>query len=131
MFFIKINQIFLKGQYQSTCIVPNSSFAQDAWNINKRRVLMEIYKEFLRGQYGLWDVLSFQDWWKFCERAIWIKPYCLLWFFLLYPGLENQLIARFKGQYGSSANDTIHWVQINNFVHKDNSDWNTKAILAS
>ena len=42
--FIKVHQIFLKGQYGSTRIVPDSSFSKD--------VLMEINKESLRGQYG-------------------------------------------------------------------------------
>ena len=30
VFFIKVNQIFLKGQYGSSRIVPDSSFAKDA-----------------------------------------------------------------------------------------------------
>ena len=30
VFFIKVNQIFLKGQYASTCIVSDSSFSKDA-----------------------------------------------------------------------------------------------------
>ena len=37
MFFTKVNRIFLKGQYGSIRIVPDSSFAKDAWNRNKRR----------------------------------------------------------------------------------------------
>ena len=48
----------------------------------------------------VWAALSFEDWWKFCERTIWMKPYCLLWFFSRYLGLENR-IARFNGRYGS------------------------------
>ena len=48
MFFIKVNQIFLKGQYGSTGIVPDSSFSEI-----KHKLLKEIYKESLRGQYGL------------------------------------------------------------------------------
>ena len=35
MFFIKVGQIFLKGQYGSTRIVLNSKFSKDAWNRNK------------------------------------------------------------------------------------------------
>ena len=35
--FIKVNGIFLKGQYGSTRIVPGSSFARNARNRNKRR----------------------------------------------------------------------------------------------
>ena len=30
---------------------------------------------------------------------------------------------RFKGRYGSSANDTVHGVQMDNLVHKDNTGW--------
>ena len=37
VFFIKIDEIFLKGQYGSTCIVPDSSFSKDAPNRNKTR----------------------------------------------------------------------------------------------
>ena len=37
MFFIKVGQIFLKGQYVSTRIVLNSNFSKDAWNRNKTR----------------------------------------------------------------------------------------------
>ena len=44
MFFIKVDQIFLKGHYGSTRIVPDSSFSKD--------LLIEINKESLRGQYG-------------------------------------------------------------------------------
>ena len=29
------------------------------------------------------------------------------------------VIARFKGQYGSSADDTVHSVLVDNLVHKD------------
>ena len=35
VFFIKVDQIFLKGQYGSTHIVPDSNFSKDAWNRNK------------------------------------------------------------------------------------------------
>ena len=35
--FMKVNQIFLKGQCRSTRIVPNSSLAKDASNRNKRQ----------------------------------------------------------------------------------------------
>ena len=37
MFFIKIGQIFVKGQYGSTHIVRDSNFSKDAWNRNKIR----------------------------------------------------------------------------------------------
>ena len=30
VFFTKVNQIFLKGQYGSTCIILDSSFTKDA-----------------------------------------------------------------------------------------------------
>ena len=38
----------------------------------KYELLMEIYKESLTNQYE-----SFENWSKFCERKIWIEPYCL------------------------------------------------------
>ena len=34
-------------------------------------------------------VLPFEDWWKFCERTIWIEPCCLSWFFVPYPGFRK------------------------------------------
>ena len=37
VFFIKVDQISLKGQYGSTCIVPDSSFSKDVSNRNKTR----------------------------------------------------------------------------------------------
>ena len=46
MFFIKVTQIFLKGQYWSTHIIPDSSFSEI-----KHELLKEIYKASLRGQY--------------------------------------------------------------------------------
>ena len=48
MFFIKVNQIFLKGQYGSIGIVSDSSFSEI-----KHKLLKEICQESLRGQYGL------------------------------------------------------------------------------
>ena len=33
--FIKADQIFLKGHYGSTHIIPDSNFWKDAWNRNK------------------------------------------------------------------------------------------------
>ena len=73
------------------------------------KLLMEIYKESLRGQ-------------KFCEKTIWIEPNCILWFFCHTPVLENQVqIASFKGPYGSSMNDTVHSVQMDNLIHQDNT----------
>ena len=50
--FIKVDQIFLKGQYGSTRIVSDSSFSKDASNRSKTRALMEISKESLRVRYG-------------------------------------------------------------------------------
>ena len=41
VFFIKVDQIFLKGQYGSTCIVPDSSFSKDASDRNKARAFDE------------------------------------------------------------------------------------------
>ena len=38
VFFIKVNQIFRKGQYGSTRIIPDSSFSKNASNRNKTRV---------------------------------------------------------------------------------------------
>ena len=35
VFFIKFDPIFLKGQYGSTCIFPDSDFSKDIWNRNK------------------------------------------------------------------------------------------------
>ena len=35
VFFIKVDQIFIKGQYGSARFVPDSSFSKDAWNRNK------------------------------------------------------------------------------------------------
>ena len=35
VFFIKVDHIFLKGQYGSTHIVPDSHFSKDAWNRHK------------------------------------------------------------------------------------------------
>ena len=37
VFFIKVGQIFLKGQYGSTRIIPDSNFSKDAWKRNKAR----------------------------------------------------------------------------------------------
>ena len=55
MFFIKVTQIFLKGQYWSTHIIPDSSFSEI-----KYELLKEIYKASLRGQYtGMGSILSF------------------------------------------------------------------------
>ena len=69
MFFIKVTQIFLKGQYWSTHIIPDSSFSEI-----KHELLKEIYKASLRGQYtGIGSIILWEDWSKFCERTIWIK----------------------------------------------------------
>ena len=48
VFFLKVNQIFLKGQYGSTRNVPDSRFSEI-----KHELLKEIYQESLRRQYGL------------------------------------------------------------------------------
>ena len=37
VFFIKVDQFFLKGQYGSTCIVPDSSFSKDTSKRHKTR----------------------------------------------------------------------------------------------
>ena len=34
-------------------------------------------------------------------------------------------MARFKGSYGSNADDTFHDVQMDNLIQKDNTGWNT------
>ena len=36
VFFIKVDKIFLKGQYVSTRIVPDSNFSKDAWNSKQK-----------------------------------------------------------------------------------------------
>ena len=46
--FLKVNRIFLKQQYGSTCIIPDSNFSEI-----KQELLKELYKESMRGQYGL------------------------------------------------------------------------------
>ena len=38
VFFIKVNQIFLKGQCGSTRTVPDPSFSKVEWNRNKAQV---------------------------------------------------------------------------------------------
>ena len=48
VFFLKVNRFFLKEQYGSTRIVPDSSFSEI-----KHELLKELCKESLRGQYGL------------------------------------------------------------------------------
>ena len=52
--FIKVGQIFLKGQYGSTCICPAliQVFQKMLQTEIKHELLMEINKESLRGQYG-------------------------------------------------------------------------------
>ena len=55
VFFIRAGQIFLKGQYGSISIVPDSNISKDAWILEteiKNEPLMEINKGSLRGQYG-------------------------------------------------------------------------------
>ena len=55
VFFIKVNQIFLKGQLGSIRIVPDSIFSEI-----KHELLKEIYKVSFRRQMGR-TVLSFED----------------------------------------------------------------------
>ena len=84
-FFRKVNQIYLKGQYGSIWIVPDSSFSEI-----KRKVLKEIYKEPLRGQYVL-DSIIF---WKLM-KILWKDnmDQTILYFmiFVMYPILENRV----------------------------------------
>ena len=60
MFFIKVGQIFLKGQYGSTRIVPDSKFQKMLETEIKHELLIEINKESLRGHMGQ-TVISFED----------------------------------------------------------------------
>ena len=67
---------------------------------------MKIDESFLKGQYGL-NRIVFYD-------------------FLPYPGFRKPgKIARFNGRYGSSVDDTVHGVQMDNLVHKENTGWNS------
>lgn len=84
-FFIKVDKIFLKGQYFPWFKIFKRCLKQ---KIN-HELLMETYKESLKGQYCsdcivFWSefakIIGKQKWrLNFCE--IWIKLYCLLWFF--------------------------------------------------
>ena len=38
-------------------------------------------------------------------------------------------MTRFNGCYGSSADNTVHSVQMDNLVHKDITGWNTVTIF--
>ena len=49
--------------------------------------------------------------------------------FCRIPVLENQVNSEFNGRYGSSADDTVHGVQMDNLVHKDNTGWNSISDL--
>ena len=95
---------------------------------------MDIYKESLRRQYGSNRIV---------KRTVWVGLYYLLkidenfvkrrygsnrivfYYFFAVPRFQKtRKIARFKGRYGSSADDTVHGVQMGNSVHKDNAGWN-------
>ena len=76
---------FLKGQCGSTHTVPDSSFSKYIWNRYKTR--WKLIKNCWEDNVDQ-TVLSFQDWWKFCERTTWIEPHCLLWFFAV-PGFRK------------------------------------------
>ena len=39
-------------------------------------------------------------------------------------------MVRFKGRYGSSEDDTVHGVQMDNLVHKGNTGWNSILFYA-
>ena len=65
------------------CIVPNSSFQKMLETEVKQELLMEIYKESLRRQYGSNRIL---------ERTIWVRLYYLL-------KIDENFV---KGQYGSN-----------------------------
>ena len=70
--------------------------------------------------------ISFEDRWKYCKRAIYINQILLSFIiFLSYPGCRKpgKCVARFKGHYGSSVDDTVHGVQLENLIHKDNTGW--------
>ena len=116
-------------EYGSIHIVPNSIFAKNAWNRNKRwpfdeklwRILegtvwvglyylLKIVESFVKGQYG-------------SKRIVFYDFFAVVQF-------RKLVIARFKGQYGSSADDTVHSVLVDNLVHKDKFGWNNEAILA-
>ena len=49
--------------------------------------------------------------------------------FLPYPGFRKPGKQQYLRDlhYGSSMDDTIHSVQIDNLVHKDNTGWNNKT----
>ena len=70
--------------------------------------------------------ISFEYRWKYCKRAIYINQILLSFIiFLSYPGCRKpgKCVARFKGHYGSSVDDTVHGVQLENLIHKDNTGW--------
>ena len=94
----------------------------------KHEFLMEIYKESLRGQYRS-DCTIF--WWLM--KNLWkdnMDWTILSFIYLLYPGFYKiRYIARFKGRHSSGADNTVHSVQMDNLVHKDNTSWNKINLL--
>ena len=107
----------------------------------KHELLMEIYKESLRGQYGLNRIF---------ERTIWVGLYYLLKidenfvkeqygsnciafynFFCRTPVLENRFNSDILGLYGSSVDDTVHSVQMDNLVGKEKMGWNITYVPAN
>ena len=127
MCFLKIDQIFLKGQCQ-----PILSLIQVFQKILEKEIkhefLMEIYKESLRGQYRS-DCTIF--WWLM--KNLWkdnMDWTILSFIYLLYPGFYKiRYIARFKGRHSSGADNTVHSVQMDNLVHKDNTSWSKINLL--
>ena len=127
MCFLKIDQIFLKGQCQ-----PILSLIQVFQKILEKEIkhefLMEIYKESLRGQYRS-DCTIF--WWLM--KNLWkdnMDWTILSFIYLLYPGFYKiRYIARFKGRHSSGTDNTVHSVQMDNLVHKDNTSWSKINLL--
>ena len=90
---------------------------------------MEIYKETLRGQYGLGCIVF----WRLL-KVLWNdnmdQTVLSFMIFFAVAQFRKLVIAGSKGQYGSSGDDTVHSVLVDNLVHKDKLGWNIEAILA-
>ena len=90
---------------------------------------MEIYKESLRGQYGLGCIIF----WRLL-KVLWKdnmdQTVLSFMYFSAVAQFRKLVIARFKGQCGSSSDDTVHSVLVDNLVHKDKLGWNIETILA-
>ena len=90
---------------------------------------MEIYEESLRGQYGLGCIIF----WRLLN-VLWKdnmdQTVLSFMIFFAVAQFRKLAIAGFTGQYGSSAEDTVHSVLVENLVHKDKLGWNIEAILA-